>query len=173
MSEAAEHSAIEALRDGRRIEIRSLRPEDRDQMVAALRRASAQSLRSRFFSARSNFTEKEIASFLNIDFVVHVALVAVAEEGDQLGIVGGCRYIVVEPGRAEIALAVVDQYQGQGVGAALMRQLVALAQGAGLKELIAEVLPENAPMLKVCKKSGLPMMTKRLAEVIHVTLQLS
>ena len=38
--------------------------------------------------------------------------------------------------------------------------------------LIAEVLPENAPMLQVLKKSGLPMMIKPVAEVVHVTLQL-
>ena len=54
-----------------------------------------------------------------------------------------------------------------------MRHLLALAQTAGLKELVAEVLPENAPMLKVFKRCGLPMTTKREAEVVHVTLQLS
>ena len=172
MSEAAKHLAIEALRDGRRIEIRALRPEDRDGMLAAFRRASAQSLHRRFFSARSDFTDKEIAFFLNVDFVVHVALVAVAKEDGESGIVGGGRYFVVEPGQAEIAFAVIDQYQGQGIGAALMRHLVALAREAGLKELIAEVLPENVPMLQVLKKSGLPMMIKPVAEVVHVTLQL-
>ena len=49
----------------------------------------------------------------------------------------------------------VDEYQRQGIGAALMRHLVTIARGAGLKELIAEVLPDNAPMLKVFEKSGL------------------
>ena len=173
MSEAAEHSAIEALRDGRRIEIRALKPEDRDGMVAAFDRASAQSRQRRFFSARRTLTEKEIAFFVNVDFVDHVALVAAAEEGGKSAVVGGGRYIVVEPGRAEIAFAVLDQYQGQGIGAALMRHLLALARRAGLKELVAEVLPENAPMLKVFKRCGLPMTTKREAEVVHVTLQLS
>jgi GNAT superfamily N-acetyltransferase len=173
MSEAAEHSAIEALRDGRRIEIRALKPEDRDGMVAAFDRVSAQSRQRRFFSARRTLTEKEIAFFLNVDFVDHVALVAAAEEGGKPAVVGGGRYIVVEPGRAEIAFAVLDQYQGQGIGAALMRHLLALARRAGLKELVAEVLPENAPMLKVFKRCGLPMTTKREAEVVHVTLQLS
>jgi RimJ/RimL family protein N-acetyltransferase len=43
----------------------------------------------------------------------------------------------------------------QYVGAALMRHLTHLARDSGIKELVAEVLPENIPMLKVFQKSGL------------------
>ena len=69
--------------------------------------------------------------------------------------------------------AVVDQYQGQGIGAALMRHLTVLANDAGLHELIAEVLPENVAMLRVFEKSGLHLNTKRDSGVVHVTLQLT
>jgi hypothetical protein len=34
-------------------------------------------------------------------------------------------------------------------------------------------LPDNAPMLKVFERSGLPMTTRREAGVVHVTLDLS
>ena len=70
-------------------------------------------------------------------------------------------------------LAVIDPYQGKGIGAALMRHLAAIARGAGLRELVAEVLPENAPMLKVFEKSGFRMTTKREPRVVHVALRLS
>jgi GNAT superfamily N-acetyltransferase len=93
---------------------------------------------------------------LNVDFVNHVALVAVTEEGSPPVIIGSGRYIVMHPEKAEVAFAVVDQYQGQGIGAALMHNLAAIARGNGLKELIAEVLPDNISMLKVFEKSGLP-----------------
>ena len=53
-----------------------------------------------------------------------------------------------------MAFAVVDQNQGQGIGAGLMRHLAAVARSAGLHELIAEVLPDNTPMLKVFEKCG-------------------
>ena len=69
-------------------------------------------------------------------------------------VVGGGRFVVVRPGTAELAFAVIDVYQGQGIGAALMRHLTLLARAGGIKELIAEVLPENIPMLKVFHKSG-------------------
>jgi RimJ/RimL family protein N-acetyltransferase len=172
-SEAAEHSAIEPIRNGRRVEIRALRPDDRDALVAAVGRASAQSLFRRFFTVRRGFSEQEIAFFVNVDFVNHVALVAVAEEDGRPVIVGGGRYVVVQPGKAEVAFAVVDQYQGQGIGAALLRHLVAIARGAGLEELIAEVLPDNVPMLKVFEQSGLRLGTRRESGVVHVTLRLS
>ena len=109
---------------------------------------------------------------MNVDFVNHVALLAVVEEGQQSVVVGGGRYVVVQPGKAEVAFAVIDQYQGQGVGAALMRHLAGIAREVGLKELIAEVLPENIAMLKVFEKSGLRLTTKREARVVHVALQL-
>jgi GNAT superfamily N-acetyltransferase len=104
--------------------------------------------------------------------VDHVALVAVLTENGRPVIVGGARYIVVGAGVAEVAFVVDDAHQGQGIGAALLRHLAALARQAGLKELIAEVLPENAAMLKVFETSGLGTTTRREPDVIHVTLQL-
>jgi GNAT superfamily N-acetyltransferase len=81
---------------------------------------------------------------MDIDFTNHVALVAKADEDGQSVIVGGGRYIIMQPGRAESAFAVVDAYQGKGIATMLMRQLLAIAREAGLKELTAQVLPENA-----------------------------
>src|SRR3954454_20096938 len=99
MSEAAGYSVVETLRSGRQVEIRALRPDDRADFVAAVERASAQSLFRRFFAAKRGFTEKEIAFFVNVDFINHFALVTIVEEGGQLVIVGGGRYIVGQPGQ--------------------------------------------------------------------------
>jgi len=110
---------------------------------------------------------------VNVDFVNHVALVAVIDERGRSVIVGGGRYIVVQPGQAEIAFAVIDEYQRRGIGRALMRHLASIARAAGLQTLIAEVLPENTPMLQLFKTSGLRASTKREAQVVHFTLRLS
>lgn len=172
MQRAAEYSAMERLRDGRRIEIRALRPDDREDMLGAIGRTSPQSIQRRFFAPKRGFSETEVAFFMNIDFDNHVALVAEIDEDGQSAIVGGGRYILVEPGRAEIAFVVVDAYQGQGIGATLMRHLAALARQAGLKELIADVLPENTAMLKVFNKFGFRPGSRREPQVIHLVLQL-
>ena len=173
MLEAARYSAIEALRDGRQFEIRALRPDDRADLLAAIGRIGAESLRRRFFGLRRFFSEPEIAHFVNVDFIDHVALVAVLEEGRHPAIVGGGRYIILQPGKAEVAFAVVDQYQGQGVGAALMRHLTTIAREARLGELIADVLTDNIAMLKVFEKSGFPLRMKRSPGVVHIALRLS
>ena len=47
-----------------------------------------------------------------------------------------------------------------------------IARAAGLGELVAEVLPDNAPMLKVFERSGLPVTRKRERDAVHVTLRL-
>jgi len=171
MLETAKYSVIELLRNGRRIEIRSLKPDDRDKLVAAVSRTSAQSLYRRFFAAKRGFTEQEVAFFLNVDFVNHIALVAVLDEGER-PVIGGGRYVIVQPRKAEVAFVVIDQYQGQGIGAALMRHLIAIARDAGIKELIAEVLPENTAMLKIFRKTGLGLTARREPQVVHVTLWL-
>jgi RimJ/RimL family protein N-acetyltransferase len=172
MVEPRAYSAVERLRDGRQIEIRALRPEDHDALIAAVGQASSRSLYRRFFAVKRNFTEQEAAFFLNIDFVTHVALVAVIDEGGQPTIVGGARYIVERPGTAEVAFTVIDRYQGQGIASHLLRHLATVAREAGVEDLVAEVLPDNLPMLKVFERSGLQVARKREGGAIRVSLSL-
>jgi RimJ/RimL family protein N-acetyltransferase len=170
MLDPRDFSVIETLRDGRKIEVRAQRQQDRNDLEAAILRLSDESLYRRFFIAKRRFSEQEAEHFLNIDFVNHVALVAAAHENSKQAIVGAGRYIVLEPGTAEVAFSVVDEYQGQGIGTALMRNLSLIARQAGLSKLIAEVLVSNAAMLRVFENSGLEMSTGREGSVVHVTL---
>ena len=169
---ASEYAAVEPLRDGRALEIRALRPADREGLAASVRRTSEETRYRRFFAPKRSFSEKEVEFYLNVDFVGHVALVAVLEEAGQPVIVGGGRYIVSEPGRAEVAFAVDDPHQGLGIATRLMRHLVAIARAAGLRELTAEVLPDNAPMLKVFERCGLAVTTRREGGIVHLTMAL-
>jgi RimJ/RimL family protein N-acetyltransferase len=168
----SEYRVTEILRDGGRLEVRALKPEDRDGLVAAAGRSSGETLALRFFSPKRGFTEKEIEYYTNVDFVSHVALVAVVEQEGKPLIVGGGRFIVAQPGRAEVAFTVEDAHQGRGIASLLLRHLVQIARAARLKELFAEVLPDNAPMLKVFERSGLPMTRKRERDAVHVILRL-
>ena len=169
---AADYHVIERLRDGRDIEIRALKPEDRKGWLEYMGRMSDETRFRRFFTAKRDFSEKEIDFHVNVDFVHHVALVAVLGEGEGAIGVGGARYVSQTPGRATVAFLVDDDHQGLGIGKRLMRNLVALARAAGIEELDAEVLPENQPMLKVFAQCGLPMKTRRADGLLYITLTL-
>jgi RimJ/RimL family protein N-acetyltransferase len=170
--ETSSYSRFETLRDGRRVEIRALKAEDRADLLDAVSRMSDRSRYYRFFAPKRAFTDSEIAYFTEVDFVDHVALVAVLDGPDGRRIVGGGRYIVTRPGRAEIAFGVDDAHQRLGIASALMRHLAAIARAAGLEELHAEVLPDNTPMLKVFERCGLAVTTARAPGTVRVSLRL-
>ena len=79
----------------------------------------------------------------------------------------------MQPGQAELAFVVVDAYQGKGIGTALMRYLLAIARETGLKELTAEVLFENAAMLKVFSGFGFQIRSGGDPQIRHLTMQLA
>lgn len=173
MSEILNYCAHEILNDGRRVEIRAIRRDDEANMLAAIAKTSTQSLQRRFFTPKRHFSDTERAFFVDVDFRDHVAIVALPEGRDDNGVIGGGRYIIFEPGRAEMAFVVVDAWQRQGVGSILMRHLIGIASNAGLRELTAEVLPENAAMIKIFEKFGFTPTRYMDPRTLHLKLQLS
>jgi ribosomal protein S18 acetylase RimI-like enzyme len=174
MLEAVNYVTSELLSDGRKVEVRALRREDEADMLAAVAKTSPQSLQRRFFVMKRHFSDKERAFFMDVDFKAHVAIVAVTEEAGRKIIVGGGRYIVFEPGRAEMAFVVIDAWQGRGIGSILMRHLIKIAKDdAGLMELTAEVLPENGAMIKIFGKFGFRPGSRRDPQTVHLVLTLT
>jgi hypothetical protein len=97
----------------------------------------------------------------------------VVTEAEKPVIVGGGRYVVVEPPASRSGLRDRRSVSRPGIGAALMRHLVLIAQKAGLRQFVAEVLVGNTAMLKVFEKSEL-RVTRRLGPgSIHVSPELS
>jgi ribosomal protein S18 acetylase RimI-like enzyme len=166
------YTVVERLRDGRNIDIRALHRADRDDMLAAVGRTSGSSLQRRFFGVKRGFSDAETAFFMDIDFDKHVALVAQLTEDAQPAIIGGGRYVLVKDGEAELAFLVIDAYQGQGIGRLLMKHLIAIAREKGLRTLTAEVLPENAAMLRLFRDFGFKTVPRRDFSAVHLVLDL-
>lgn len=171
-ADLSKYSAFVKLRHGQVVEIRAIRLEDRDELLRTVGRASRESLYTRFFSPKREFTEGELDYFLKVDFEKHVALVAVVEEDGRQAIAGGGRYIVSAAGSAELAFGLNDEYQGRGIASALMRHLTGIARSAGIEEFHADVLPDNLAMLRVFEKSGLEISLTRDEGTVHVTMRL-
>jgi RimJ/RimL family protein N-acetyltransferase len=131
------------LADGRRAHIRPLGPADRDGYARAVAALSPLSRYLRFASPKTSLSDRELDYFTNVDGVRHVALVAVTED-DSTGL-GAARYVITDeaPRTAEVALAVADEWQGQGLGGAMLGQLIRHAREAGVEVLTAMTLLEN------------------------------
>ena len=168
--ELSDYTAVETLRNGQPLVIRALTRGDRPALLAAIGRASDTSRYRRFFTSKRGFTDQEIEFYLNVDFVKHVAFVALVDKGGQPTLVGGARFIVAAPGEAELAFVVDDAYQGLGIGTALLRHLAIAGRTLGVATFVAEVLPDNVSMLRVFQASELAPSISSGDGVLHVTL---
>ena len=150
----------ERLRDGREIVVRPIQPDDRAELAAGMRRLSPESRYRRFFTPTSELTESQLTYLTEVDHHDHEALVAV-EPGTEHGI-GVARFIrsPEDSERAEVAVAVADSWQGQGVATALLDRLAERARAEGVRRFSAEILAENRPMLELIEEVG-PVKTKQ------------
>jgi len=158
------------LRDGTRLEVRPIRPDDADALVALHSRLSADTIYRRYFGVRHHLDPADVDRFTRVDGRTRFALVAM--RGTDL--VAVARY----EGRAghssaEIAVVVDDTLQHQGVGRSLLERLVDVAREAGLDTLAADVLAGNAAMLALLRTLGLPRRTESDGDTVTVLVDLS
>ncbi len=151
------------LSDGTPLLLRLGTPADRDALVAGFERLSPESRVSRFFTAMPKLSPLFLDRLVDVDGSRHVAVGAwdrsresdVGNHADGLG-VGVGRYFVSDddPTRAEMAVAVIDEYQGRGIGRLLLEAVIALAVDHGITTVTATVLSSNEPMLHVMAAMG-------------------
>jgi acetyltransferase len=139
------------LNDGSVALLFPLAQEDRPYLVQGLDEMSLESRFSRFGQGRQRLSESEWDYLTEIDQRSHVAWVAVVDgQGAGVG-----RYIVI-PGAdcAEVAVTVLDTFQGRGIGTALFLALVAVARADGVRELCFEVIPSNVKVRAIMQLVG-------------------
>jgi RimJ/RimL family protein N-acetyltransferase len=144
------------LRDGSRVLLRQIRPQDRQRLVEGLRRLSPASRYLRFHSAVDHLSESQLDYLSKVDHVDHEAIVAIdLDRPDRPG-VGVARYIrdVVEHDVAEAAITVADEYHGMGAGTILLGALAARARDNGVRVFRSYVLDGNPGMLEVFDHLG-------------------
>jgi CRP-like cAMP-binding protein len=140
---------------GARVLLRPLLPGDRKLYVEALGSLSMETLRRRFFLAHRP-PDAVVDRLLEIDYIDHVAWVAVDPAGDHVPPLGVGRLIVSarDPDEAEFAVGVVDAQQGRGLGTLLVGALGAVAAARGLATLTGQVLADNRPMRAICDRAN-------------------
>ncbi|MEP7089214.1 MAG: long-chain-fatty-acid--CoA ligase [Nocardioidaceae bacterium] len=142
------------LSDGSHVLIRQVHLEDAPLLDEAFARFSLESRRLRFLTDKARLNEAEMRYFTQVDHHDHEAIGAVDEAGGlALGI---ARYIrdTENPEVAEIAVAVVDSWQGLGLGTALVTRLMDRARKAGIQRVTALVAVDNEVMVNLLHDLG-------------------
>jgi RimJ/RimL family protein N-acetyltransferase len=166
---------VAALRDGSRVTLRAIRPDDALRLQAFHAKLSPESVYLRWLSAHPVLTDEEAAGLSQVDYHLRMAFVATLPTGaptagpeaapsDAEEIIGVARYAAAPsegPGAAEAAVVVADAFQQRGLGTLLLGRLLAYARTQGIHTWVAEINAQNARMLRFIQRGGLPT-TKRL-----------
>ena len=139
------------LKNDQSVILRPIRGEDEPQLKAFYGRFDADALRLRFFGSRLHFEHRELATLCQIDYRREMVFVALSKRH----IVGEMRlWTDVNTNEMEFAIMVESAFQGTGLGRQLMQKTLDYAAAQSIARIVADVLPENTPMLILGRRFG-------------------
>jgi GNAT superfamily N-acetyltransferase len=140
------------------LEIRPIEPSDKAALVAAVEQSSDDAIYHRFLNPHGRLTAAELRYFTEVDHRDHEALIAV-DPASGIG-VGVARYVrdLERRDSAEIAVSVLEAWQGRGVGKALLRRLADRARAENVSRFTALMLADNRPMRRLLEDLGEPVI---------------
>ncbi|KRA81815.1 hypothetical protein ASD78_00620 [Lysobacter sp. Root667] len=145
----------QTLSDGTWVLIRPIGRQDAKAEREFIQGLSAQSKRMRFLGQISDPSDDFIERLTDIDYVNDVALAALAQVGGKEKVVGVSRYAAdATRERCESAIVVADDWQGKGLGTALMHKLIKIAQERGLRLMESTDFAENTEMRELAADLG-------------------
>jgi len=161
MSESIPFVPIEVeLRDRRRVRLREIRPDDRDEIRQAFGRLSSQSRYTRFMASVRELSPRMLDYAISRQTDRDLSLVAEIDAPDGIDIVGGARYYSQADGEScEFAITVADDWQGMGLASRLMRELIQAARVRGITHMEGFVLAGNSRMLNLARRLGFSVDT--------------
>jgi RimJ/RimL family protein N-acetyltransferase len=141
------------LRNGRRVLIRPIRPEDAEPLRAGFPLLQPEEVRQRFLHAMSELSPAMTERLTRPDPKGEFALVAAEPYPPGEALVGAVARAAIVPGTrdAEFAILVSHYLTGMGLGRHLMRRLVRWAKGRRLERLYGDVLDYNQPMISLAE----------------------
>ncbi|MGH8865098.1 MAG: GNAT family N-acetyltransferase [Burkholderiales bacterium] len=143
------------LRDGTRVVIRPIRPEDRQIEQDFVHNLSDESRYFRFFNAVRDLSETALTRFTQVNYEREMALIAVISENGRETEIGVARYAINPDGTScEFAIVVADAWQRKGIGSKLMHSLMDAAGSRGLETMEGWVLAGNTRMLALMDALG-------------------
>ncbi len=151
------------LKEGARVRIRPILPEDETRLVTLYGRLSQHTAYQRFFTIMNRLPLDWAHYFANVDYFRRMALVAERALDWRPELIGVARYEPSdEKDTAEVALVVQDYWQGRGLGSLLLREILRAGEANGIRAFRAHVLADNHRVLA---------MLSRLTDIQHRNLE--
>jgi len=162
------------LRDGSTLRLRPTGPADEQALLDFFERLSPESRYLRFQGA-VRVDAHLIASFLRSDGDESLSLIGELTDADgAVHVIGLGTWIRLrDPSRAEVAFVVADEFQHRGIASRLLERLAVHARDAGIDRFVAQVLPENAAMLRVFGDTGFEVRRRYVGGVVEVEFALT
>ena len=160
-----------ALRDGRAVALRPTRAGDMRAMQELFFRLSDEDVHTRFFHKLSSLTDKAAHHLCSVGYEEEMAFAAVVGPAERERIVGAsCYYADAATGLADVAYMIDPDWQGAGLGSLIHARTVEYARGHGVRGFTADVLVENAAMLRVFRGGDHGLSITTSAGVHEVTM---
>ena len=161
------------LPDGSEVIVRPVRPSDKPLFAAGWERFGEESRYRRFMGPKTALTPRDLEFFTELDHVDHEAIGALEPwTGAGLGV---ARYMrnADRPDTAEAAVAVIDAWQGRGLGGLLLRRLCRRATANGIHTFTAVLLTMNRSMLRAFERLGSVTIRGHADGVLEIDVELA
>jgi len=169
-SELVALGALTVLPEGSRVRLRQGRPADKELLLRGFERLGEESRYRRFLAPMPELREPMLSYLLDVDHHNHEAIVALDERtGEGVGV---ARYVRNDqrPDTAEVAVTVIDDWQGRGLGTLLLDVIAARAREEGITTFQAMMLGTNQGMMDVFERLGPVRVIDRESGTVEIEM---
>ncbi|MBB6553469.1 bifunctional GNAT family N-acetyltransferase/acetate--CoA ligase family protein [Nonomuraea rubra] len=153
------------LRDGSIAHVRRLHPGDRVALHELVERSSERSAYLRFFTGGRSTAHAYMDRITSGVYRGHALVAALRGR-----LVAVAEYVPMDDGKADLAILIDDAVHGHGLGTLLLEHVALDAAEHEVDTLVADVLAENRPMIRVLHDLGLDVARRFEGGMMHLDI---
>ena len=159
-------------RNGLRLCIRPLRPDDREREIEFINSLSERTRFYRLMTPLKFLPPHLLDHLMDIDYDRRMAFVATVEHDGREQFIGIARYGETDrPDTVELGVTVTDRWQRHGIARLLIAELVRFARWRGIRRMEGIVLHDNLPMIELAKSLGFHVQHDYAQHVVVISKQ--
>lgn len=148
-------------------------PSNKEQISRGLKYLSSESIRNRFLGSKKEFSQTELDYLTQLDGNDHWAF-GIEEREKPLRGIAIARLVrsKLDNTEAEMAIVIIDEYQGIGLGTLLIELVAMAAFERKITRLTFTSLPQNNQILNLVQKIGQPQVGSTAMDYVQYFIEL-